>query len=273
MTTKLGILAGSGSLPGQLVAHCRDQGREVFVLGFEGVTDPETVSDVEHAWIRLGAAASGVTLLKQAGVGELVMAGPVKRPSLGSLRPDWRTAQWLAKVGKRALGDDGLLRSIINELEAEGFRVIGVSDLMGQVLAEAKLYGRHRPDAEAERDIARGVEVARTLGQLDVGQAVVVQQGLVLALEAIEGTDAMLARAGEQRREGPGGVLVKLKKPGQTRRADLPTIGVRTLEGAAAAGLRGVAIEAGETLVMDAEKVTQVADVAGLFLIGLDLRS
>ncbi|MEM7225864.1 MAG: UDP-2,3-diacylglucosamine diphosphatase LpxI [Pseudomonadota bacterium] len=273
MARKLGILAGSGTLPRRLAELCRQDGQEVFLLAFEGQTDPQTVEGLEHAWIRLGAAAEGVRRLKEAGVGRLVMAGPIKRPSLGALRPDWRTAKWIAKVGSRALGDDGLLRSIIGELESEGFEVVGLDQLFDHFLAQAKTYGRHVPDSDAQRDIERGLAVARALGSADVGQAVIVQQGIVLALEAIEGTDAMVARAGDLRREGPGGVLVKLKKPGQERRADLPTIGVQTVRGAAAAGLRGIAVEAGQTLVIDAEAVTAAADEAGMFLVGLALES
>jgi DUF1009 family protein len=128
-----------------------------------------------------------------------------------------------------------------------------------------------RPDAEAESDIRHGLEVARVLGQADVGQAVVVQQGLVLGVEAIEGTDQLLARCGLLRREGPGGVLVKIKKPQQDRRADLPTIGLTTLEGARSAGLRGIAVEAGGTLILDRKKLAEEADKAGLFVIGVTL--
>ncbi len=271
MAGKLGILAGGGELPARLVEACRRNGREVFVLAFEGHTDPATVIGVEHAWTRLGAAAFGLETLKDAGVSELVMAGPVTRPSLAELKPDSRTAQWFAKMGPRALGDDGILGAVIETLEAEGFGVVGVEEIMGDLVAEAKTYGTLVPDAVALADIERGVAVARTLGEADVGQGVVVQQGIVLAVEAAEGTDALLERAGRLRREGPGGVLVKVTKPGQDRRADLPTIGVRTVEGAAAAGLRGIAVEAGGTLVVDGAGVAGAADAAGIFVVGLPI--
>ena len=121
MTSKLGILAGSGALPGRLVDLCRREKRECFVLAFEGHTDPATVAGAEHAWLRLGSAASGIEILRQAGVAELVMAGAVSRPSLADLKPDLGTARWLARIGIGSSGDDGLLRSIIRALEAEGF--------------------------------------------------------------------------------------------------------------------------------------------------------
>ncbi len=269
MAGKLGIVAGGGDLPARLIEVCRERSRDVFVVALEGHTDPGTVKDVEHIWVRLGAASAALEPLRAAGVEELVMAGPVTRPSLSELRPNLRVARFFAKVGKRALGDDGLLRAVIGTLEEEGFRVLGVDEILGDLIAEAKTYGRHEPDAQAWRDIEQGIEVAKAIGAQDVGQAAVVQQGIVLGLEAVEGTDALLARCGEVRRDGPGGVLVKMMKPGQEHRADLPTIGTRTVTAAAAAGLRGIAVEAGGTLIVDAAKVAAAADEAGLFVIGI----
>jgi hypothetical protein len=270
-TDKLGVLAGGGQLPRQLVESCRRSGRPVFVVAFKGYTDPATVADgVEHVWTRLGAAGTAIKALRQAGCQELVMAGAVARPSLAELWPDATAARLLARVGTRALGDDGLLRVVMQLLEEHGFRMVGVHDVMTDVLADTGRLGEHGPDAAAWRDIERGLEVGRALGASDVGQAVVVQQGLVLGVEAIEGTDRLLARCAELARPGPGGVLVKIKKPGQDARADLPTVGVRTVEGAAAAGLRGIAVAAGGTLLVDRERLVAAADAAGLFLQGVE---
>lgn len=267
----LGIVAGRGELPAQLVGLCREQGRGVFVVALEGQTDPATVAGVEHVWVRLGEASKAIAPLRAAGVEELVLAGAINRPSLAELRPNLRVAGFLAKVGKRAFGDDGLLSAIIGALEEEeGFRVIGIDDLVGELLAELGVYGRHGPDRQAESDIERGVEVLRAIGAMDIGQSAVVQQGLVLGIEAVEGTDALLARCAGLRRDGPGGVLVKIKKPGQERRADLPTIGAETLRAAAAAGLRGIAVEAGGALVVDRARVVERADEAGLFVVGIE---
>ncbi len=269
MPGKLGILAGRGELPARLVEASRLGGREIFVLAFEGQTDPETVADVAHAWTRLGAAASAVETLKGAGVSDVVMAGALTRPSLAELRPDLRTAKWLARKGAKGLGDDGLLRAIVGTLEDEGFRVVGADEILTQLLAKEKTYGRLVPDLSARADIQRGISVARALGSADVGQGVVVQQGIVLAVEAAEGTDALLQRAGDLRRDGPGGVLVKISKPGQEQRVDLPTIGTRTIEAAAKAGLGGIAVEAGGSLVIDGDAVGAAADAAGLFVVGV----
>jgi UDP-2,3-diacylglucosamine hydrolase len=267
----LGVLAGGGELPRRLIAACRSTGRPCFVIAFEGQTDSLTLQDVPHAITHLGAAGHVIALLKAAGVRDIVMAGAVKRPSFFSLKPDAKAAAMIARIGLRALGDDGLLRAISAELETEGFRIVGVDDVLSTILAQEGPFGRFAPDDVATADIARGVAVARKLGEADVGQGVVVQQGVVLAVEAIEGTDAMIARAGALRRDGPGGVLVKLAKPGQDRRLDLPTIGPATIAAAVAAGLRGLAIDAGATLVLMREQVVADADAAGLFVVGLVL--
>ena len=266
---KLGIVAGGGPLPARLVAACQSQGRPLFVLALTGHADAALLDGAPQAWIRLGEAGTGIDILHDNGVEEVVMAGPVRRPSFRDLRPDWRTARFFARLGLKALGDDGLLKAVIAELEGEGFRVVGLDGILGDLLAEAGAWGALRPDDQAASDIQRGVQVAQGLGALDVGQAVVVQQGIVLAVEAVEGTDAMLRRAAALQRQGAGGVLVKLSKPGQERRADLPCIGVDTVTNCAAAGLRGIAVEAGSTLVVDRTAVIAAADAAGLFVCGI----
>jgi UDP-2,3-diacylglucosamine hydrolase len=266
----LGIIAGNGALPRRLVESCQAARRPVFVLAFEGEADQTTVAGVPHAWCRLGAAATALDLLHANAVTELVLAGGIRRPSLSALRPDWRAAKFFARVGYRALGDDGLLSAVVKELEREGFRVIGAEELLASddLLAEGPL-GRCRPSAEARADIERGLRLARAIGALDIGQAVVVQQGLVLGVEAAEGTDGLLRRCAGLRREGPGGVLVKAAKPGQEQRVDRPTIGPQTVVLAAAAGLQGIAAEAGMTLVVDRVEIIRAADLAGLFVVGI----
>lgn len=266
----LGIIAGSGELPRRLIESCRVAERAVFVLALEGEAAPETVAGLPHAWCRIGAAAKGLKLLRDHGVRELVIAGGVRRPSLGAIRPDWRAAKFFAKVGYRLLGDDGLLSAIARELEIEGFHLVGAHELLDEraSVPEGPL-GRLKPSTDAMTDIDRGVEIARALGALDIGQAVVVQQGLVLGVEAIEGTDALLRRCAGLRREGPGGVLVKIEKPGQETRIDRPTVGPQTVRLAAEAGLVGIAVEAGSILVIDRDRVIIEADAAGLFVIGI----
>lgn len=272
MAGKLAVLAGGGPLPQQVVGAARAAGREVFVLAFEGETDPAVVEGVPHQWVALGAVGRTLKALHAAEAEEVVMIGPVRRPPLAAMKLDWRGLQVLTRLGLglgAGVGDDRLFKAIVGELEAEGFRVVGADEVVDELLAPAALLTKAAPDEVAARDIAQGIEVAARLGELDVGQAVVVQQGLVLGVEAVEGTDQLLARCASLRREGPGGVLVKLKKPKQERRADLPTIGPGTVYAAAAAGLAGVAVHAGNCLIIDRLRVIEAADRAGLFVIGV----
>ncbi len=267
----LGIIAGGGPFPGRVAAAAHAAGRGVFVVGLEGYADPSVIAPWPHAMARLGAAGRILSLLRGQGCRDLVLVGPVKRPSILEMRPDAEGARMLARIGRAAFsGDDGLLAAVVRVLAEEGFSVLGAHEILTEALGPAGLLTRVGPDAQALADIDRAVAVTRALGAVDVGQGCVVQQGIVLCVEAIEGTDAMLARAAGLRREGPGGVLVKLVKPGQDRRADLPTIGPRTIAAASAAGLRGVAFEAGGTLMTDRAGTVAAADEAGLFVIGLD---
>lgn len=270
MPRRLGIIAGGGALPAKVAAAARAGGRFVFILGLEGFADPAVLASWPHEIIRMGAAGRILATLRAQRCQDLVMIGPVRRPSLLDMRPDAEGARILARVGRAAFaGDDGLLAAVIKIFAEEGFSVIGAHEVMTEALAPAGLLTKAAPDAQAMADIQRGVQVARLLGAADVGQGCVVQQGLVLAVEAIEGTDAMLARCVGLRRDGIGGVLVKLVKPGQDKRADLPTIGPDTVRHAAAAGLRGVAFEARATILAEREACLAAADEAGLFLLGL----
>ena len=267
----LGIVAGGGKLPGQVAAAARAAGRGVFIVALESYADPAVVAPYPHETIRVGAVGTAIAALRRAGCHDLVLAGPVKRPSLLDLRPDAVGAKLLARIGRAAFaGDDGFLAAIVRVLGEEGFTVLGAHDVMGAMLGPSGVASAVQPDDEAWRDIRRGVQVVQALGSVDVGQGCIVQQGIVLAVEAIEGTDAMIARAEHLARPGVGGVLVKLVKPGQERRADLPTIGPRTVLGAQKAGLRGIAYEAGGTILTDRDAIIQAADQAGLFLIGID---
>jgi DUF1009 family protein len=267
----LGILAGGGPFPGQVAAAACATGRSVFIVGFEDFADPAVIGAYPHAFARLGAAGRTLALLREHGCRDLVLVGPVKRPGLLDLRPDMEGTKILARIGRAAWsGDDGLLAAIVRVLAQEGFSVLGAHEILTASVAPKGVFGAKAPDAQALADIARGVAVVRALGALDVGQGCVVQQGFVLAVEAAEGTDRMLARVGALAVPGPGGVLVKLTKPGQERRADMPAVGPRTVVAAAAAGLRGVACEAGGTLLTDRDACIAEADRLGVFLYGID---
>ena len=269
---KLCIIAGGGSAPRQLIAACQNLGREFYLVCLEGQADDGLGEGLPHVWLPLGAGEKLKELFEAQAIVEVVMIGRVRRPSLLEIKPDWLTLKVLTKIGISSLGDDGLLRAIGKVFEEEcAVRVIAAHDVFAAMLAPSGCLTRIAPDAVAEGDARRGVEVAQALGRIDVGQAVVVQQGIVLGVEAIEGTDALLARCATLRREGLGGVLVKLAKPQQDNRFDLPTVGPDTVRQAALAGLRGIVFQAGRSLLLERAATAAAADAAGIFMVGLTL--
>lgn len=267
-TAKLGVLAGGGDAPKRLLAMLDAVQRPYTLLCIEGQADIDLPDGRPHVWLPLGAGAAARDAMRAAGAQDIVMIGRVRRPSLFELRPDFYTMQKLVQIGFAMLGDDGLLRGIAKIIEAEGFRVVGIQDVCADFLTPEGQLGSIVPSTQDILDVARGALVVRQLGTLDVGQAAVVQQGLVLGVEAIEGTDALIDRAGYLKRAGGGGVVVKLSKLQQDRRFDLPTWGVHTVTQVAAAGLAGIAVEAGASLLIDRTATIAAADEAGIFLLG-----
>ena len=273
MTGKLGILAGGGSLPSLIIEACRQSGRDMFVVAFEDQADADLVVEVPHAWVRLGAAGKTLKLLKDASVEELIFAGRIARPTMAALRPDAKALEFFARMGAKVFGDDGLLRALAETLEAEGFVVTSPTAILGDLQVAEGTLGDVGPDASASVDISRGIDVLNALSPVDVGQATVVQEGLVLGVEAVEGTDALIERCGLLKRDGPGPVLVKIRKLGQDTRIDLPTIGHATVKRARDAGFRGIAIEANAALVLEREHVIATANEAGLFVIAVTVEN
>lgn len=268
---KLGIIAGGGIIPKLLIDFCKESGRPYFVLAIEGNANRAYFDKtVPHQFIRIGQAGTGFKRFLEEKVGEVVMIGTIHRPTLSELVPDLRTTAFFAKLGLKSLGDDGILRALVQDIESENMRVVGVHEVMPKLLVQEGLLTSYKPDKQAKADISRGVEVTLSLGRLDVGQSVVTQQGLVLGVEGIEGTDELVKRCQNYRRKGVGGVLVKLRKPQQDMRIDLPTIGVQTIENAYQSGLRGVAIHAGNALIVDEPSVLKLAEKHKMFLIGIN---
>jgi DUF1009 family protein len=275
LTKTLGIIAGGGELPLAIAESARSAGRDVFVLALSGAEDALSEFPRENSGI--GELGKSLSLLKQHGCEEVTFAGRVARPEWSELKLDARGALALPKVAAAALrGDDALMRAMLAIFEKEGFRVIGTAEAAPNLIADAGIYGKYKPDAQALADMEKAREVVRALGQLDIGQAAAVADGLVLAVEAAEGTDAMLERLtnlpnnlrGTSRKRR--GVLVKAPKPAQERRVDLPVIGLRTIELASAGGLAGVAVEAGAALLMRKAKLVEEADRAGLFVMAFE---
>ncbi len=271
-----GIIAGGGGLPLALAEHLRISGRSYYIIRLAGIADPNLAEHPGEEQ-RIGAFGAVVAALRNAGCTQVTLAGLVQRPDFMSLRPDLRGAQALPRIlAAAAAGDDALLRAIAVEFESEGFTVVGAEAMLDSLLTPVGVLGAHEPDAQALADIERASRVVTALGMFDAGQGAVVCAGLVLAVEAQEGTDLMLARVMDLPVDIRGtetarrGVLVKQPKPGQERRVDLPVIGPVTVEGAARAGLGGIALAAGGSLIVNRARTVAAADAAGLFLYGFD---
>lgn len=274
---KLGLIAGGGALPLEVGDAVLARGEGLFVVGLEGFAAPEDIARFEHGWAGIGELGKIVDHFKRAECDAVAFAGLVKRPDFSKLRVDFTGAKALPSAIMAARkGDDALLRVIIGVFEKAGFTVVPAEVAAGRLSVSEGVLGATPYDAATHgADVARAFEVARALGAYDIGQGAVVCDGLVLAVEAQEGTDAMLARVAglpETIRGVPGsprGVLVKAPKPIQDRRIDLPTIGVTTVTGAQRAGLAGIAVEAGGALIVNSDAVVKAADAAGLFLVAL----
>ncbi|MCK5166242.1 MAG: UDP-2,3-diacylglucosamine diphosphatase LpxI [Rhodospirillaceae bacterium] len=269
---KIGIIAGGGDLPRKLIDACKKNNQDFHVIAFKGQADKETTDGISDKcdWLRLGAIGKAIDILKSQNCKELVMGGTIRRPGIGSLLPDARTAKFFLKTGAMALGDNGLLSAIVKTLEEDdGFRIIGVHNILPELLAPLGVLGAISPSNKDAGDIATAIHAALDLGRKDLGQGAVVSNGKIIALEEKDGTDAMLARV-EKMEITDGGVLVKVVKPGQERRVDLPTIGVDTVAAVSAAKLGGIGIEAGGAIIVEREKVINAANNAGIFIIGIN---
>lgn len=263
---KLGLIAGGGLLPEILAKRCRDSGRGLFVAVLNGQGDPARYPADCTETFRLGAAGKLIKHLRAEGVEEVAFAGSVRRPKATDLIPDLWTTKFLARTKAMGLGDDGLLSAIVQALETEeGFRVVGPSEIAPELLAPAGAVGSHSLSLAMAADLAAGIAGARDLGRRDIGQAVIAKGGKVICEEGPEGTEALVRGAGEAAR---GGILVKAMKPAQEARVDLPASGPDTVDQAVAAGLAGIAVEAGRSLMLDRETMVARADAAGIVLYG-----
>jgi DUF1009 family protein len=272
----LGIIAGRGPLPCVLAASAVARGLPLHIVAIRGEARDE-IERFPHTWIKWGEIGKMFAALDKNGCGDLVIIGGVNRPDLANVKFDLgaiKTLPFLLSLGKG--GDDHVLSRIVRFFEDKGYRVHGAGDVAPELLAGDGRLGATSPSAEDRSDIDVGFDVVRTLGRFDVGQAAVVVKGHVLAVEAAEGTDAMLARCAELRaagragRGGRAGVLVKAPKPGQEERVDMPTIGPDTVNKAAAAGLAGIAV-AGQVLMAERDATIAAANQHGLFLLGVSL--
>ena len=272
----LAVICGGGSFPAALADAVAARGRRPVMFGIRGWADPKVVERYAHHWIAIGQAGRFFRLAKAENCREVLFIGTVLRPPITQLRLDWRTIMLMPRVIRFFRGgDDKLLSGVAGVAESVGLRVVGVKDVAPELFVPEGVLGRHRPSERDRFDIGRALKVIAALGPYDVGQAAVVADGNVLAVEAAEGTDHMLGRISELRRLGrvtsPSGVgvLVKAPKPGQDRRFDLPSIGPRTIEHVARAGLAGLAVTAGSTMVAEPGAVIAAADREKVFVVGV----
>ena len=271
---RLGLIAGGGALPLAIAARCEAEGRPVFVVRLTSFADPHLA---RYPGLEAGMAEIGRVLsaLKAAGCAAVCFAGAVNRPDFKALKPDLKGATLLPGIIAAATkGDDALLRKILSVFEGEGYAIEGADDILGGETLPQGSLGRVQPDAKQLSDLRKALHVAEKAGELDIGQGAVVCDGLVLAVEAQEGTDAMLARVAglpADLRGSPGamkGALGKAPKPIQDLRVDMPVMGARTVEMAAAAGLAGVGGIAGRLILIDRPAIIEAADRLGLFVWG-----
>ncbi|WP_436641769.1 LpxI family protein [Microbaculum sp. FT89] len=277
----LAIIAGAGDLPRVVAEEVRNSGRSLFVIEVEGEADAD-FSTFATARLPIGAAGRLKALLVERKCRDVLMAGNFRRPRFSDIEWDMsavKAALLPAIMRLKRGGDDKVVNGVVQIFESEGFRIVGPADVVPRLVAPTGPLGRLKPGRKARADIDYGFRAIRQMGPFDIGQAVVVLDGRVIAVEAAEGTNAMVARCSDLRREGriavpaPSGVLIKSAKPGQELRLDMPVAGEETIRVAKDAGLEGIAVETGKVLVPRIDDVRRAADEAGLFFVGIDTGS
>ncbi|MBI3784802.1 MAG: UDP-2,3-diacylglucosamine diphosphatase LpxI [Deltaproteobacteria bacterium] len=262
---RIGLIAGNGRFPLAFARTARAQGVEVIAVAHQGETLPELQHEVQDiTWIRVGELGRIIETFRRAGIDRVVMAGGIRKETLlEHFAPDERGMRFLGRL--QTLGDDTLLRGLADELESEGLHVVESTLFLSSLLTPVGLLTGTPLDSAHEQDVRYGFEVAKAIGRWDIGQTVVIKTRIVLAVEAIEGTDATIRRSGR-----PGAVVVKVSKPQQDLRFDVPAVGPQTVQSCVAAGIAVLALEAGKTLLLDKEDLLRDAAAAGLTVIGVE---
>jgi DUF1009 family protein len=271
----LAVICGGGSLP-YAVAAAAARSRRVVLFPLRGWADPERVTEFPHRWIALGQFGRFARLAKTEGCRDVVWIGSLVRPAVRQIRLDLTTLRLLPRIvrGFRG-GDDHLLSSVARIFEDHGFRMLGAHQVAPSLLMPEGPVTKRVPHVRQRSDIVRGLAILAAIGPFDIGQAVVVADQQCLAVEGAEGTDGLLARVADMRTTGRiripagAGVLVKAPKPDQDHRFDLPVIGPQTVEGAARAGLAGIAVVAGSAMVAEADRLAALADRTSMFVVGV----
>ncbi len=272
MSECVGILAGGGQFPRLVAQNARQAGLRVAVCGFYGHTDPALEADADaFVMLHLGQLNKMLAFFRKHGVRRLCMAGAISKPKALDFRPDWRAARVVFALRRK--GDDALLRAVIGELEKDGFSVLPPTelaptlDLTSTLICPAGVLTRRAPTPEAWADIRYAWPIAAAMGRFDIGQCLVARQGMVVAVECLEGTDATLLRGAQL--GGEGCVAVKMAKPGQDERVDLPSVGLTTIRNLVGAKYAALAVQADKTLFFDREESVRLADRNGLAIVAI----
>lgn len=262
---RVGLIAGNGRFPLLVARSARSQGIEVIAVAHDGETLPDLTEFVSAiTWVKVGELERIIRTFQRAGVTQAVMAGGIHKAALlERFTPDQRALGFLARLGH--FGDDALLRGVAAELESEGIEIVPSTIFLTALLAPAGTLTQEEPTQAQWRDIRHGIEVAQAIGRWDIGHSVVIKSGIVLAVEAIEGTDATIQRGGR-----PGAVVVKVSKPQQDLRFDVPAVGPETVRVCRAAGIAALAVEAGKTVLLEKSDLLREADAAGLSVVGVE---
>ncbi|MDR1691214.1 MAG: UDP-2,3-diacylglucosamine diphosphatase LpxI [Rickettsiales bacterium] len=263
----IGIICGGGNVPLQMIEHLEKQKKDFFLVCLKGSADPKTISKkYPQIWIRLGAAGTAIKTLKKEGIKEIVFAGSVQRPDWTSLIPDAYTLKVILTKGLGSKSTDQLLKALMKHIESEGFKIIPTQNMLPDALLKKGIYGHTKMTKEAENDIEYGIQVAYCVGLCDAGQCAVVQQGVALALEGEDGTNETIKRSGLLKKKGSKPILVKLPKPNQEKKIDLPGIGLKTALTAAEAGIQGIVLLENGALISDKEEFLNVCKQNKIFI-------
>lgn len=267
----LGIIAGKGNLPKLIIEKCQKAQTPFTVILIKDQADPAEYQFLKPAILEIGQVSELLKVFKENKVTEIVFAGGVKKPSFSNLKTDKKGAALLSKiVAGKIFGDDNILTTITKFFAKEGFKIVGVQDLVTDLVVKKGILTKLKPGKSDLENIKIGVEALKLMADLDVGQALAVQQKQIIAIEALEGTDELIKRSTKIAfKEGDKPILIKIKKQNQNKKIDLPTIGVKTIANLAKSGFKGIAFEAGSTLILEKEKIVELANGLGIFVVAV----
>lgn len=270
---KVAVLAGKGWLPKHVYTACQEKGIQCEIIGLEGQTSAEIFAGIEYETFPLHSVSKIINKLKAGNIKYLVLAGKIKRSSISKLLLDLKGAKLLTMIIKSGLNDSAVLGSVISFLEKEGFTIVPSEIIADNLVIKKGTLTKVKPTDNDMQDIKKGTQILKAIATFDVGQALVIQNGLVLGIEAVEGTDQLIKRCGEVQQVQERCILLKVCKPNQDRRVDLPCIGPDTIKNIHKYNLKGIGVEAGASLILDQESTIAEADKLGIFIYGIDTQT